>query len=149
MTVVNPFLFALLGRFHDGKINEIQTCLVLKTIESYLFRRLVCEVPTNSLNKIFATLNNDAIRLLHDEEDYANSVIYVLQQKTVSGRFPNNQEFGASVRSRDFYNMRTKNKIYYFNRLENGDSYETINVSEAMVAKEHNLSVEHLSLIHI
>lgn len=144
MTVVNPFLFALLGKFHDGKINEIQTCLVLKTIESYLFRRLVCEVPTNSLNKIFATLNNDAIRLLHDEEDYANSVIYVLQQKTVSGRFPNNQEFGASVRSRDFYNMRTKNKIYYFNRLENGDSYETINVPEAMVAKEHNLSVEHI-----
>ena len=144
MTVVNPFLFALLGRFHDGKINESQTCLVLKTIESYLFRRLVCEVPTNSLNKIFATLNNDAIRLLQDEDDYANSVIYVLQQKTVSGRFPSNQEFGESVRIRDFYNMRTKNKIYYFNRLENGDSYETINVPEAMLAKERNLSVEHI-----
>ena len=30
--------------------------------ENYLFRRNICEVPTNALNKIFLTLNKDILR---------------------------------------------------------------------------------------
>lgn len=144
MTVVNPFIFALLERFSTEKIDEGGVCAVLSAVESYLFRRLVCEVPTNALNKIFATLNNDALRIIEDESDYTNAVIYVLERKSSTGRFPTDEEFEESARTRDFYNMRPKNKIYYFNRLENGDSYETVNVPEMMLAKEHGLSVEHI-----
>lgn len=144
MTVVNPFLFALLERLQAGKIDEDGMNRVLGAIESYLFRRLVCEVPTNALNKVFATLNNDALKITEDESDYADAVVYVLERKTAAGRFPNDQEFEERVRTRDFYNMRPKNKVYCFNRLENGDSYETVNVPELMLAKEHGLSVEHV-----
>ncbi len=144
MTVVNPFLFALLERFQAGKIDEDGMNRVLGAIESYLFRRLVCEVPTNALNKVFATLNNDALKITEDESDYADAVVYVLERKTAAGRFPTDQEFEERVRTRDFYNMRPKNKVYCFNRLENGDSYETVNVPELMLAKEHGLSVEHV-----
>lgn len=144
MTVVNPFLFALLDRFNAGKVSEDGLCFVLATIESYLFRRLVCEVPTGALNKIFATLNYDALRVVEAEEEYPCAVAYVLERKTSTGRFPNDQEFETCVRTRDFYNMRAKNKIYCFNRLENGDSYEVLNVPGMMAAKEHGLSVEHI-----
>ena len=144
MTVVNPFLFALLERFQAEIIDKGDMCRVLSAIESYLFRRLVCEVPTNALNKVFATLNNDALKIVEDESDYADAVIYVLEKKTAAGRFPTNQEFEEYVRTRDFYSMRSKNKVYCFNRLENGDSYEAVNVPELMLAKEHGLSVEHI-----
>lgn len=144
MTVVNPFLFAVLERHNDGNIGEDDMRRVLAAIESYLFRRLVCEVPTNALNKIFATLNNDADRLIDDDADYVDAVIYVLEKKSSTGRFPADEEFEEKVRTRDFYNMRPKNKVYYFNRLENEDSYEIVNVPEMMLAKEHGLSVEHV-----
>lgn len=144
MTVINPFLFALLERLKAEAISDEDICRVLSAIESYLFRRLVCEVPTNALNKIFATLNNDAVRLIESDSDYADAVIYVLERKGSTGRFPADDEFESRVRTRDFYNMRPKNKIYYFNRLENGDSYEVLNVPEMMLAKEHGLSVEHV-----
>lgn len=145
MSVINPFLFALLGLFKQRKIDEDGMCSVLLALESYLFRRLVCEVSTNSLNKIFATLNNDALKLNDDNESsYPEIVIYLLLQKKASGRFPTDAEFENSVRTRDFYNMRTKNKIYYFNRLENGDSHEILNIPDMMSAKENGLSVEHI-----
>lgn len=144
MTVVNPFLFALLGRLREGRVSEGDACRVLRAIESYLFRRLVCEVPTNALNKVFATLNNDALKVSGDESDYADAVVYVLERKSAAGRFPDDQEFEGCVRTRDFYNMRPKNRAYCFNRLENGDSLETLNVPELMLAKDHGLSVEHI-----
>lgn len=144
MSVINPFLFALIGRFKQGKVEEDDVCSVLKMLESYLFRRLVCEVPPNALNKIFATLNNDALKLCSDQSSYSDVIIYLLLQKKTSGRFPTDEEFETSVRTRDFYNMRTKNKIYYFNRLENGDSYEILNIPEMMNAKDNGLSVEHI-----
>ena len=144
MSVVNPFFFALFERFKSNDLTEDEFCTVLATVESFLFRRLVCEVPTNALNKIFASLNNEALRIIEDKKDYAKAVIYALEHKSGTTRFPNDEEFEASVRVRDFYNMRPKNKIYYFNRLENGDSYETLNVPEMMQAKDHGLSVEHI-----
>lgn len=144
MSVVNPFFFAIFEKFSSSELDETDLCNILSTIESFLFRRLVCEVPTNALNKIFASLNNDALKIIEDKKDYAKAVIYVLEHKSGAARFPNNDEFETSVRTRDFYNMRPKNKIYYFNRLENGNSYETLNVPEMMQAKDHGLSVEHI-----
>lgn len=144
MTVVNPFLFALFDRLYSKHIDEVGAEKVLRALESYLFRRLVCEVPTNALNKIFATLNNDAVKIIEDESDYADAVIYVLEKKVSTGRFPSDEEFEEKVRTRDFFNMRQKNKIYYFNRLENGDSYEVLNVPEMMVSKDHGLTIEHI-----
>ena len=55
--VVNPLLFDLLGRARDGRITYGALQQALLAVETYIYRRLVCEVPTNTLNKIFATLN--------------------------------------------------------------------------------------------
>lgn len=41
MTVINPFLFALLERYAGGSIGEKGMSSVLAAIESCLFRRLV------------------------------------------------------------------------------------------------------------
>lgn len=143
-TVIYPFLFALFRKYSNSEITEEHLCKVLAGIESYLFRRIVCEAPTNALNKVFASLNNEALRKMNSEDDYADAVIYSLLRKSGTTRFPDDSEFEDAVRTRDFYNMRAKNKVYYFTRLVNGDSYEILDVESAMNSQQNPLTIEHI-----
>lgn len=142
--VVNPLLFSLLGRAQDGSITYDGLCVALRALESYIYRRLVCEVPTNSMNKTFANLGNEADRLCGPGGDFVGAMVYALCNKPGTTRFPDDAEFEERTRLRDFYNMRQKNRIYTFDRLENGDSYEKVDVRSLMLDREHPLSVEHV-----
>ncbi len=142
--VVNPLLFALIGRTKDGRMTGDDLRYTLRAIESYIFRRIICEVPTNSLNKTFANLSNEADRLASHDDEYAAALVYALTIKPGTTRYPDDEEFEAKLRSRDFFNMRQKNRIYIFDRLENGDTYEKTDVAALMLQREHGLSVEHV-----
>ena len=69
MEVAYPFLL----KIHDDcdknliTIEELQE--ILRLCISYVLRRAVCDMPTNSLNKTFATMKNDI-----KPGDYLNSV---------------------------------------------------------------------------
>lgn len=143
-TVIYPFLFALFKKYSNNEITEENLCRMLLAIESYIFRRIVCESPTNALNKVFASLNNEALKKIDEDSDYADAAIYSLLKKSGTTKFPDDSEFEDSVRTRDFYNTRSKNKIYYFTRLINGDSYEILDVESAMNSEQNSLSVEHI-----
>lgn len=144
MSVANPLLFALLGRMEVGTSSPLDVRKALAAIEVYLFRRLACEVPTNTLNKTFANLDSEARRLTSSNGKYVEAVVYALLQKEGSARLPRNEEFEEHVRQRDFYNMVQKNRIYLFDRLENGNTYEKVDVPALMTQKEHGLSIEHV-----
>ena len=47
----------------DDMVEIIKMCI------SYVFRRSICDIPTNSLNKTFATLRNEI-----KTDDYMNSM---------------------------------------------------------------------------
>ncbi len=142
--VVNPLLFSLLGRAQDGFITYDGLRVALRALESYIYRRLVCEVPTNSMNKTFANLGNEADRLCGSGGDFVSAMVYALCNKSGTTRFPDDAEFEERTRLRDFYNMRQKNRIYTFDRLENGDSYEKVDVRSLMLERDHGLSIEHV-----
>lgn len=144
LSVANPFLFGLLDKLGTGEIQPEDAVVALEAIESYLFRRIVCDVPTSALNKVFATLNNEVLKAIEDDSDYVGAVVYILEHKVGSGRFPVDSEFVEKVKTRDFYHMHQKNKIYYFDRLENGNSKEYLDVEQAMLADDDGLSVEHV-----
>lgn len=144
MSVANPLLFALLGRMEAGTSSPQDVRKALAAIEAYLFRRLACEVPTNTLNKTFANLDSEARRLASSDGEYVEALVYALLQKEGSARLPRDDEFEERVRQRDFYNMVQKNRIYLFDRLENGDTYEKVDVPALMTQKEHGLSIEHV-----
>ena len=75
MGVVLPFILFVVNDFNkhkddenpkltrDGLLEIIRLCI------SYVLRRSICEIPTNSLNKTFATLANEK-----KEDDYLNSI---------------------------------------------------------------------------
>ena len=144
MSVANPLLFALLGRMEARASSPQDVRKALAAIEAYLFRRLACEVPTNTLNKTFANLDSEARRLASSDGEYVEALVYALLQKEGSTRLPRDDEFEERVRQRDFYNMVQKNRIYLFDRLENGDTYEKVDVPALMTQKEHGLSIEHV-----
>ena len=52
-TVTRPFFLEVLRLQSANEISMENVVEIFSVIESFLFRRTVCELPTNSLNKIF------------------------------------------------------------------------------------------------
>ncbi|MEA2016839.1 MAG: hypothetical protein U9N59_00195 [Campylobacterota bacterium] len=57
--VAYPFLLELYSKLNTDIINKDDLLRILLTIESFVFRRFICGVPTNALNKIFMLLAKD------------------------------------------------------------------------------------------
>ena len=112
MEVSYPFLLKVHNDCAEGTITEDNLKEILRLCISYVLRRSICDIPTNSMNKTFATLRN-SIR----PDDYMNSVkaFFVLQD--TYKEFPDNDKFMAAFMSRDIYTMRARN--YILSRLEN------------------------------
>jgi predicted transport protein len=103
---------------------------IIRLIESYVFRRAVCGIPTNSLNKTFAGFGKSIIK-----ENYLESVKAHFNKMTSYRRFPNDEEFVTELKYRDLYNFRSRS--YWLRRLENHERKERVNVSEYTI--EHIL----------
>ena len=101
----------------------------VRYIESYVFRRIVCSIPTNSHNTTFATFS----RFL-DKERYLESIRAYFQWLPSYRRFPENREFKRAIRERNLYNNRTS---YWLRRFENHNRKEHVPVDEFTV--EHIL----------
>ena len=95
----------------------------IRYIESYAFRRLVCWVPTNSMNKTFARFSKDL-----KKDRYLESFKAAFLLLTGNRRMPLDSEFKHSLQNRDMYTMRSK--PYWLRRLENHHHKEPINVAE-------------------
>ena len=123
----------LLELYNDYKINILSKddfIEIIRLIESYVFRRAVCGIPTNSLNKTFASFSKSI-----KKEKYLESVKAYFNLMTSYRRFPNDEEFATELKYRDLYNFRSR--TYWLRRLENYDRKERVNVSEYTI--EHIL----------
>ena len=142
IVVTRPF-FMEVFRLHQEK--ELSTDDVLKIFlitENYLFRRNICEVPTNALNKIFLNLNNEIRCYNHKAGDYASKFIYILLSKKWNHRFPDDNEFKVSLAEKQVYRMRGNYKVYLFERLENYGTVETKDIYKYL--DEGIYTIEHI-----
>ena len=147
IVVTRPFLMEVLRLNQDGKLEVDDVLQVFLITENYLFRRNICEVPTNALNKIFLNLNKEIIRYDNTAENYVQKLIYALLSKRESGRFPDDGEFGAALAVKQVYLMRGKYKAYLFERLEN---YGTIETKDVYVHLDNNeYTIEHIMPQHL
>ncbi len=112
MEVSYPFLLKVHNDCAEGTITEDNLKEILRLCISYVLRRSICDIPTNSMNKTFATLRN-SIR----PDDYMNSVKAFFVLRDTYKEFPDNDKFMAAFMSRDIYTMRARN--YILSRLEN------------------------------
>lgn len=98
-------------------------------IESYIFRRAVCGLGTNSLNKVFPSFTKHI-----QKDEYFKSLKAHFGYLTEKQRFPNNDEFKDCFITINFYKF--KKREYFFERLENFDRKEPVNTK--------GLTVEHI-----
>ena len=52
-----PFLLEIFDIWTQNILTDKEVIEILEYIESYLFRRMICDLPTNALNKIFISLD--------------------------------------------------------------------------------------------
>jgi hypothetical protein len=141
MGVMNPYLLSALVAYEDGTVGEADLADALRAVETYLFRRWVVSVPTNALNKVFEMLHWDAMRGVADGASYADAVKYALLRRDGSGRLPNDAEFRDGYERTNFYGIG-RWRFYLYERLENGDSRERMDVVGML--ESGDASVEHV-----
>ncbi len=128
--VANPFLLEVYGDYDRGLLSRDDFASIVRLVESYVFRRAVCSIPTNSLNKTFATLSRSI-----DKSNYLLSAQVALLSLPSYRRFPRDDEFRRDLESRDMYNFRRGS--YWLRRLENAGRKERVRVDDYTI--EHIL----------
>lgn len=134
--VAYPFLLRVVDDFETRKITREALRDVLRLVESYVFRRAVCSIPTQSHNNTFAKLARDAgLDKVSDPANYVQAIADVLIRLETYRRFPGDEEFAFELRTRDSYHTRTVR--FLLDKLENWDRHEKIALSD-------RISVEHI-----
>ena len=147
IVVIRPYLMEVLRLNQDGKLSVDDVLRIFLITENYLFRRNICDVPTNALNKVFLTLNREILRFDNTADNYVAKLIYVLLSKRESSRFPDDTEFCTALANKQVYQMRGKYKAYLFERFEN---YGTIETKDVYTHLDNNVyTIEHIMPQHL
>jgi uncharacterized protein with ParB-like and HNH nuclease domain/predicted transport protein len=121
-----PFIIQVYKDYKDNVIEKSDLIKILRLIESYVFRRAICEVPTNSLNKTFATLYKKI-----NKKDYVESVEANMVLQDSYRRMPDDSEFTKFLITKDIYNFRNRN--YLLSKLENYRRNEKVDVESCTI----------------
>ena len=128
--VAYPFLLELYDDYAMGRLSAADFVAAVRLVEAYVFRRSICAIPTNSLNKTFATFTK-ALK----KDRYLESIQALLLGLPSYRRFPTDDEFRRDLQTRDLYNFPRRS--YWLRRLENHGRKERVPVDEYTI--EHIL----------
>lgn len=146
-SITRPFFLEVLRLYEEKSLSMEEMARIFLMIESYLFRRTICDLPTNQLNKIFLLIHKEIIRLDGTAKHYADKLNYVLQTKKERARFPKDEEFAKAFAIKPIYLMNGKNKRYIMERFENYGTVEDKDVYRHFDAGDY--SIEHIMPQHI
>jgi uncharacterized protein with ParB-like and HNH nuclease domain/predicted transport protein len=138
-SVAYPFLMEIYSDFEAGIIEETDFIEIIKLVESYVFRRSICQIPTNSMNKTFAEFTRHI-----DKADYLSSLKGHFYQLKSYRRFPSDEDFKSALLYRDVYNFY--HRTYLLRKLENFGKKEFVSVEnytiEHVLPQNPNLGIE-------
>ncbi len=123
MDVIYPLLLELYSDYKDGVLSKQDFIPIIALIESYICRRAVCGIPSNGLNKLFASFTKKI-----QKDEYLESMKKHFGSLTENRRFPNDSEFKDSFITIDFYNFQKRE--YFLERLESFNTKEPVNTKE-------------------
>lgn len=128
--VAYPFLLELYHDYTKGILSKQDLISAVRLIETYVFRRAICSIPPNSLNKTFANFTKYLKKDRYLESIQAHLLILPSYR-----RFPTDEEFKREFQVRDLYNFRSRS--YWLRRMENDGRKEFVPVDEYTI--EHIL----------
>ena len=133
--ITYPFLLEIYDDYTNGLLSVEELEQAVRLVESYVFRRNVCDIPSNSMNMTFASLS----KTLNKKENYLESIRAQFQLLQSYRRFPSDEEFRLALLSRNLYNFQRKS--YWLRRLENHGRKERVTVNE--------YTIEHIMPQHL
>lgn len=134
INVSYPFLMQVYDDYENQILDKNDFISILELIQSFTWRRFIVGLPTNALNKIFMTLYSDI-----NQDNYLESLEFALLKKKASQRFPNNNEVLNILKEKDVYGIKSKNRVYFLDRLENYNNNERVEVNN-----NSKITIEHI-----
>ncbi|WP_129663347.1 DUF262 and DUF1524 domain-containing protein [Phytoactinopolyspora endophytica] len=128
--VVYPFLLELYTDYDQEILTAAELSQIVQIVTSYIFRRAVCRIPTNSLNTTFSTFT----RYIRKDRYVDFVTAHFLSMRSYRA-FPTDEEFGNALRTNDLYNF--KRRSYFLRRMENHGRKETVSIEDYTI--EHIL----------
>jgi uncharacterized protein with ParB-like and HNH nuclease domain/predicted transport protein len=145
LDVAFPFLLQVYADWQHRVIGKPEVLQVLRLLESYLFRRSVCGINSQGLNKLFPDLPR---RL--DTGAYVQSLQDALFDLKTYLRFPRDGEFKEALAHRDLYQVK-RLCGYTLLKLENFEHKEPISLGdltiEHVLPQTENLNVDWLEML--
>ncbi|MDR2117380.1 MAG: DUF262 domain-containing HNH endonuclease family protein [Planctomycetaceae bacterium] len=136
-TATHPFLLNIYHRYEQNNLCKDDFITILKRVECFLVRRLVCCVPSNQLNKIFCKLYNTVCQTFaeYPQSGFIHAVCAALYDKD----YPNDTIFKKHFASLKLTkNPKNNVRKLILETLE--DSYnhkEEINFDNPQITIEH------------
>ncbi len=130
VSVSYPFLMRVYNDYENQKLTKQEFITIIKSTISYIVRRVICEIPTNSLNKTFATFYGKI-----KQGNYVKSILVEYVIKDSYRAFPTDDEVKEKLLSKDIYHLRIKN--YLLEMLENQGHKEPISITGNGLTVEH------------
>ena len=121
--VCYPLLMEYYNDYQNGLLSKEEFVEAVLLVESYVFRRAVCDVPTNSLRQTFATFSR---KLKKDR--YLESIKATFLLLPSYRRFPKDEEFKRQLKVKNLYNFNRRS--YWLRRFENYGRKERVQVQE-------------------
>lgn len=146
-TVAYPFYMAFFDYANSSGMGIDEQLKVLDIIESYWARRIICNLPSNALNKVFSTLHKETLNIITKAQEgaklsYIEVLTYQLLKKGRSSVFPTDDEVKEDFCTRQVYKMPVNTRMFILERLENRDSKERHDVVKSLSEKE--ITIEHI-----
>lgn len=133
VTTAYPMLLNFYSNYEDNKISKADFVIILKTLENYLIRRFVCNVPTNQLNKIFPIVYPQIT------EKYPDNIVEGFKNVLQGKGYPKDNEFFLRFKETKFYgggDRQIKTKLVLETLEESYDHKEESSFD--------NLTIEHI-----
>ena len=148
--VINVFLISFLKYADENSLNEEEIWKVFDLIEGYLARRIICSMSSNSLTQTFCALHRDVMRSISEYEKagepvptpYHEILAYHILRREGNFRIPRNNMFAEAILARNVYQMPKATQHFLFERLENFNHTEFIDVKKRMQSGE--ATIEHI-----
>ena len=138
VTVVNPLLLSLYDDYDQGAFDDEGFLHMLSLIESYVFRRSICDVATNSLNKLLPSVIAKLNKVQDEGGNYVEALeAFLFLESGTARRFPDNAEFFNALTTRDAYHYRRS--LYLLANLENMH-----HPKDPMTLWDGNFTIEHI-----
>ncbi len=135
-TTCYPFLLHIFDDYEQHVISESTLEKTLLFLQSYLVRRMVCGIQSNTLRGLFRNLYNRIFKVAANKERYYEAINKFFYTETGNiDMVVSDAEFGRALREGNLYSNRALCKFLLMD-IENGDGKEKLNFD--------NLTIEHL-----